>query len=136
MIFKSNEIPKNYNKVVEFSDNYIVFSKEFILNSNTNYDVYVQYFKPYFYVMHLENFRISKGDSVNVEYNYNNNGLTSYLESADISYTLHTSTSTFSGDLKNTADYIEIFFGGVLGIAIFIWCFCQLSRIFFKGGLH
>lgn len=138
-MFKSNEIPDNFNKIADFGDNFVVFVKENTLTNGQDYEAYVQYFKPHFYVLHLTDYRITKGDSYSFDYNYVPNGIGgSYIDSADYNFSLNTYTSDteFSGDTKLVADYNETFQSGVLIMIIFLWVFKGISRLFFKGGLY
>ena len=43
MIYKNSEIPSNFNKIAEISDNYIVWVRENRLQSNNSYEAYIQY---------------------------------------------------------------------------------------------
>lgn len=138
-MFKSNKIPNNFNKVVDISDNFIVFVKENTLTNDQDYEAYIQYIKPSFYVLHTYDYRITKGDSYSFDYNYVNNGFGGqYIDSADYTFEKHT-LMLESGDTSineyERGDFPSIFVCQFIMVIIFLWVFKQLSRIFFKGGL-
>lgn len=138
MIYKNSDIPSTYNRIAEISDNYIVWVHETTLQSNRSYHAYIQYFCPSFYYYYTDDYRIKDGDNYTLNANYINNGVYSYIDNYDVSYTL--STQEIGNEFISTSDsarydYITIFTGQLLCVVCTLWLFKQLSRLFFKGGL-
>lgn len=139
MIYRNNNlIPNNYDKIAEFGDNYIVWVRESTLTSDNTYQAYVQYFKPNFYTLFLENYSINKGINYKMIPNYNNNGMYSYIEDYDITYELKTS-QLVSGDdytsyIEYIADYNEINLSVFCLLVAIIWVFNHISKLWCKGG--
>ena len=137
MIYKSDSIPNSFNKIAEFSDNYIVFVEEAELKSDTKYEAYFQYLKPSVFTVFVDDYQITKGTSYTYDYNYSNNGFYDYVDSVDLEYSLNTMTSDDFTSLQGTrADSIDILLGHVLICICILWVFKQFSRLFFKGGLY
>lgn len=138
MIYKNNEIPLNFNKIAEYSDNYVVWVRESILNSGSSYNAYIQYFNPSFYYIYTDDYKIKQGTSYSIDYNYVNANWGSYMDNADISYSLNT-IEVNEEDItyleSNRADIINVFLGQFLCCVCVLWIFKQLSRLFFRGGL-
>lgn len=139
MIYKNENIPNNYNRIAEISDNYIVWVKEATLNSGTSYNAYVQYLNPSFQYYFTSNYKIKKGDNYNIDYNYSTTNFGSYIDNADINYSLTTQSidnDYISSEDTMRNDYINIFLGQILCCVCILWVFKQMSRLFFRGGLY
>lgn len=139
MIFRSDDIPLNYNKIAELSDNYIVWVREDNLNNDREYNAYIQYFKPCFSYVFIEDYKIKNGTEYNYIPNYVNNGVYSYIDNYDVEYNLNTyevDDSYFSNNLNYSVDCVPIFFSQILCVVCILWVFKQFSRLFFKGGLY
>lgn len=137
MLYRDSSIPDEFNKIAEISDNYIVFVKENTLISTQAYNAYIQFINPSFGVLYIENYTISEGNC-DIIYNYTNDGLYNYIESADVTYiktTMQYDDDNFSINDTARADDITIFFGQFLCCVCIIWVFKQMSRLFFRGGL-
>lgn len=138
MIYRNSSIPDNYNKIIEIQDNYVVWTKESILNSNTYYDVYVQYFKPNFYVIHLDNYVISKGTNYVLNANYFNSGVYSYIDNYDLTYSCKSSElisgDDYSSHIKYIADYNELNVSVFCLFILILWVFNNISKLWHKGG--
>lgn len=138
MIYKNNEIPNNYNMIAEINDNFIVWVKEPILNSGINYNAYIQYFNPSFSYFFTDNYKIKNGTSYSLNYNYNTTNFGSYLDNAELEYslnTLHVDDDYITYKETARVDAINIFFGQILCCVCVLWVFKNLSRLFFRGGL-
>lgn len=46
MLFRNNDIPAEYNKLAEISDNYLVWVRESKLQAGSTYSAYVQFIYP------------------------------------------------------------------------------------------
>lgn len=137
-MYKNNEIPSNFNKIAEISDNFVVWVKDTTLVNNRDYEAYIQYITPSTWLLHTTNYRIKNGTSYTYDANYINNGMYNYLDSYDLKYSLN--TITIDDDYINDSDYnrgdfLPIFIVQFIIVVIFVWVFGHLSRIFFKGGL-
>lgn len=138
MFFKSSEIPNNFNRIAEISDNYIVFVKENNLMSNTNYEAYIQFINPSFICLFTENYKIKSGTSYSYNVNYINNGMYSFIDSIDSEFNLNTiqvDSDLFSELDSSRGDYINIFLGQILVCICILWVAKQLTRLVYKGGL-
>lgn len=138
MIYRNIDIPSNFNKVAEISDNYIVWVREITLRSDTKYEAYIQYYCPSFYYYYTDDYKIKNGDNYIYNANYVNNGVYSYIDNYDVEYTLATQEiddEYISSNDTARYDYITIFIGQLLCVVCILWVFKQLSRLFFKGGL-
>lgn len=138
MFYKSSEIPTNFNRIAEISDNYIVFVKENNLMSNTNYEAYIQFINPSFICLFTENYKIKSGTSYSYNVNYINNGMYSYIDSIDSEFNLNTmqvDSDLFSELDSSRGDYINIFLGQILVCICILWVAKQLTRLVYKGGL-
>lgn len=139
MIYKNKDIPDNFNKIAEVGDNFIVFVKESKLNSDTDYQAYIQYFNPSWAYFYTTTYRIKQHDHINMDINYDNSGMYSYLDSIITSSSLNTyqvSTDYISKEEASRFDTITLFIGQILCCVCILWVFKQLSRLFFKGGLY
>lgn len=139
MIFRSDEIPSNFNKIAEISDNFIVWVSENNLLNDTEYEAYIQFFKPCFSYIYIEDYKIKNGTEYNYIPNYGNNGVYSYVDNYDVEFNLNTyevSTDEFSNNLNYSGDCVPIFFGQLLCVVCILWIFKQFSRLWFKGGLY
>lgn len=137
MIYRNNEIPSAYNKIAEFSDNYVVWVKDSKLNSGVSYDAYIQFFSPSFSYFFTDDYRIKYGDSYTYIANYTNVGGFSYITDYTSEYSLITLDpgNDVTSEEFNRADMPIIFICQVVMCVIFLWVFKQLSRIFYRGGL-
>lgn len=138
MIYKNPDIPDTYNKIAEISDNFIVWVKETKLNNNTNYDAYIQYMTPSFCYFFTDNYKIKLGTEYSYDVNYMNNGMYSYIDSYDASFSLSTLVPDADDITDNDfdrADFPTIFVCQFIVVLMFLWTFKQLSRLFVKGGL-
>lgn len=122
-MFISDDIPSNYNRIAEISDNYIVLVRENKLTSGISYDAYLQFFNHSTSVLHLTNYKITTGDSYTYDYNYITNQYYSYIDYVSLSYSKDTiplsdrSNSLFDRfDISN----ISIIVGLLLGLVILI----------------
>lgn len=139
MIYKNPDIPYNFNKIIEFSDNYVVWVKDSNFNSNNEYEAYIQFFNPSFMYCYVEDYKISNGNNVHIDYYYINNGYFNILDSSDIYYeksAMLIDDSEITNSETSRADTISIIGGQVLCLIVFIWLFKQLSRLVFRGGMN
>lgn len=139
MIYKNKDIPSNFNKVAEIGDNYIVFVKENKLNSDTDYQAYIQYFSPSWAYFYTTSYRIKQYDHVDMDINYDTSGIYSYLDSITTNTSLTTyqvSDDYISTDETSRFDTITLLFGQILCCICILWVFKQLSRLVYKGGLY
>ncbi len=138
-MFKDSKIPSNFDKIADFGDNYVVFVKQDILTNDSDYEAYIQYFKPSFYVLHTYDYRITQGDAISFDYNYVNNGYGGqYIDSATYNMQKHTlmyESGDFDTNEYSRADFCDWFPCQLLVVIVWLWFFKQLSRLFFKGGL-
>lgn len=138
MFYKNEDIPANFNKVAEISDNYIVWVRESTLNDNTSYNAYIQFLNPSFSYLYTEDYKIRSGSEYQYNAHYTNNGMYSYIDYYDTDFSL--STMQVDDDLISTedtsrSDCITIFGGQILCCICILWVFKQMSRLFFRGGL-
>lgn len=137
-MYKNEDIPSNFNYIAEFSDNFVVWVNQSKLDNNIGYEAYIQYFKPFFQVIHINDYYITKGSEYTYNYDYNEDVSGSYLSSSEVNYSLKTSqvddnNITFSPFA--VADFPQIFVCQFIIVLVFLWVFKGLSRLFFKGGL-
>lgn len=122
MIYKNIDIPSNFNKIAEISDNFIVWVKEATLNSGVKYQAYIQFFIPSMNYLYVEDYVIKTGSNYSLNANYINNGVYSYVSYYDLDYSLNTLTvddDFISQDDYNRADYTVIFLCGFVIVTIF-----------------
>lgn len=139
MIYKNKDIPNNYNRIAEISDNYVVWVKESTLNNNNSYGAYIQFLNPSFSYFYTDEYKIKNGSSYTLDYNYYTSNFGSYIDSADLNYsltTLEVDDNYISSEDVARADCIAIYFGQILCIVSILWVFKQMSRLFFRGGLY
>lgn len=119
-------------------DNFIVWVRDSKLISGRKYSAYIQYFEPSFAYVYTDDYMITKGSNYVLDYNYTNSQFSSYISSADISYsydTMYVDDSYYSDLGYFRADSVSIFVGQFICVVCFLWIFKQFSRLFFKGGL-
>lgn len=138
MIFRSSEIPDNYNKIAEINNNYVVWVRESQLEYGSYYNAYYQFFKPSFNLYFTEFYKIKTIDSFIAH--YSNNGVYSYIDYYESEGSLKT-MSLISGEDYTTSenfrsDYDSFFIIGFFVCFIIVWVFSNISRLFFKGGLR
>lgn len=139
MLYKNKDIPKNYNRIAEISDNYIVWVKEATLSNNTSYNAYIQFFNPSFSYFFTSDYKIKEGSSYTLDYNYYTSNFGSYIDSADLNYnlsTLEVDHNYITSNETARSDAILIFLGQILCCVYILWIFKQMSRLFFRGGLY
>lgn len=140
MIFKNNDIPKEYNKLAEISDNYLVWVRESTLNSGTNYSAYIQFLSPSVSSLFINNYKITTGTNYTLDANYISNGMYNYLDSYDVSFSR--STMVVDDDDISVSDYDradspQIFICQLFCVFCFVWLLNQLTKIVRKdGALH
>lgn len=137
-MFRNNDIPQEYNKLAEISDNYLVWVRESRLVSGTKYNAYIQYLSPSWLVVSTNDYMIKSGTNYRYNAHYSTNSMYNYLDYYDTSYeltTLAVSSDHFTSDIHSRADFPLIFVCGFLICLVFWWVFHNLSRLFFKGGL-
>ena len=88
--YRSNDIPQEYNKLAEISDNYLVWVRESTLVSGSNYNAYIQFLSPSFSYIFIDNYKIKSGTNYRYDAHYTSNNMYSYLDYYDCSYTLST----------------------------------------------
>ena len=120
-MFVHEDIPSNYNKIAEISDNYIILVRESTLNSNNTYDAYIQFFSPSVMYEHLTNYTISNGSKATYDVNYTNNGMYSYIDSIDAYYELKTmSLDSITNDYYDRPDLPVVLYAQFL--LVFLMC--------------
>lgn len=135
-MFISEDIPSNFNRVAEISDNFIVLVKENKLNSGQNYQAYYQFFSPSTEVIFTDHYKITKGDTYTYDYNYVNNQYYSYIDSMDLVYSKDTFELTnISNDLWDRHDYWSIGITIGLLLALFILIYNLATSLVTKGGI-
>ena len=139
MYYRNNaQIPQEFNKIADISDNYIVWVEQSKLYSDRTYEAYIQYMKPNFYILHIENYTINKGSNYKIIPNYTNNGMYSYIEDYNLTYELETSLQTSGEDYTSKIDYLPDY--NEINISIFclmvaiVWVFNNISKLWSKGG--
>ena len=136
-MYISDEIPSNFNKVYELSDNYIVLGTSTSLSSGQNYEVYIQYFIPSIYVVHLTDYKIKleNANSYSLDYNYSQLG---GVYSADGLFTqsaYQIDRSLYSDSEFDRGDFTLIFICQFLICVWFVWLLNQLTKLVHKGGI-
>lgn len=135
-MFISEDIPQSFNYIAEYSDNYVVLVNTAFLRSGVSYEAYIQYFTPSLLVVHLDDYYIKNGDSYNLDVNYINNGIYSYIDNIDYSYSLNCSEldDRVSG-YYDRPDLPNVLFVQFLCVFLFVWVLNQLSKFVHKGGV-
>ena len=135
-MYVDESIPSNFNKVAEYSDNYVVLVKESTLNSGTNYEAYYQYFNPSTLVVYTDKYKITKGDDYEYDVHYTNNQLYSYIDYIDTSYSLTTTTiSDVSSDYWDRPDVNNIN-GSVFYLVLLVILIVNLATsLVHRGGI-
>lgn len=140
MIYRSDDIPQEYNKLAEISDNYLVWVRESTLNSGTSYSAYIQFLRPSVSSLLIDNYKITTGTNYTLDANYVSNGMYNYLDSYDVSFsrsTMVVDTDDLSVNDYDRADAPEIFICQLFCIFCFVWILNQLTKIVRKdGALH
>lgn len=137
-MFINDDIPQEYNKVAEISDNYLVWVKESKLQSGTKYTAYYQYLTPSWLVVLTNDYMIKDGTKYTLDANYSTGSMYSYLDYYDINFektTMAIDRQNDSNEIYSRADFPQIFICGFISCFVFWWVFHNLSRLFFKGGL-
>lgn len=138
-MYVNEDIPASYKYLAEIRENYIVLVSQSKLNNGTDYNAYIQFLKPSTEYLYITNYRIKTGDTYNLDYNYSSSGYGSYLDSADVNYSLQTIdiSDYISQDFWSRHDYYETFSVGLMItlLACFVinLCSCLVKRggIFF-----
>lgn len=138
MIYKNNDIPTEYNKLAEISDNYLVWVRESSLSSGVSYNAYVQLLQPSFGLFFTNDYKISNGTDYTLDANYVTSGMYNYLDSYDVSYTR--STLAIDSDYLSDNDYdradMPLIFVCQFIVCLFVvWVLNQLSKLVHKGGV-
>lgn len=135
-MFVSSDIPSNFNKVAEISDNYIVLVRENKLLSGNDYHAYYQFFSPSTEIIYTENYRITNGDTYSYDYNYNSNQYYSYIDSMDLNYSKNTFELTnVSNNLFDRHDYWSIGLTVALFLCLTILITNLATSLVHKGGI-
>lgn len=132
MIYKNPEIPSNFNKIAEISDNYVVWVRENRLESGNSYQAYIQYSSPSFAYFYTDAYRIKDGDSYVYNISYTNNGVYSFIDDVTPEYsktTLQVANEDITDSESSRADFPNIWISQVLYLCIFVAiCFLVLPR--------
>lgn len=135
-MFINENIPSDYNRVAEISDNYIVLVRENTLNNGVNYNAYYQFFSPSTDYIFTDHYRITNGDNYSYDYNYVNNQYYSYIDSMDLNFSKNTfELSNISNDLWDRHDYWSIGLTIGLLLALFILIYNLATSLVTKGGI-
>ena len=135
-MFVSNDIPNNFNKVAEISDNYIVLVRENKLVNNTNYQAYYQFFSPSTEIIYTDHYRITTGDTYTYDYNYNTNQYYSYIDSMDLNFSKETFfLDNISTDLFDRHDYWSIGLTVALFLCLTILICNLATSLVHRGGI-
>ena len=135
-MFVSSDIPNNFNRVAEISDNYIVLVRENKLVNNTNYQAYYQFFSPSTEIVYTDRYRITTGDTYSYDYNYNSNQYYSYIDSMDLNFSKETFTlDNVSNDLFDRHDYWSIGLMVALFLCLTILITNLATSLVHKGGI-
>lgn len=140
MIYKSDDIPEGYNNVAEISDNYLVWVRESKLQSGTSYSAYYQFISPSVSVLFTDNYKITAGTNYIFDANYVNNGVYSYIDSYDVSFSrdcISVDSDEVSSNDFDRGDMPSIFICQFICCVFFVWMLNQLSKLIRKdGGFH
>lgn len=122
MIYRSDDIPSNFNKIAEISDNYIIWVRENVLQSGNSYEAYIQYLSPSFSFFYTDDYKIKDGTDYLYNAHYINNGVYSYIDYYDQEFSL--TTLEVSSDQIESSDYVrsdfpQIFICGMILVGIF-----------------
>lgn len=135
-MFVNDTIPQNYNRIAEISDNYIVLVKEQKLNSGTNYEAYVQFFSPSTEVLHINNYRITKGDNYVFDFHYINNTYYSYIDNVTTEFSYNTlELNNRTNELFDRHDYWSIGLIVALLLALTILIVNLATSLVHRGGI-
>lgn len=135
-MFISSDIPANFNRVAEISDNYIILVKESKLNSNTNYEAYYQFFSPSTEVVYTDKYKITSGTSYKYNYHYINNQYYSYIDYMDTEFSKDTFLLTnISNNLFDRHDYWSIGVCVGLLLALTIVIVNLATSLIHRGGI-
>lgn len=140
MIYKSDDIPEGYNNIAEISDNYLVWVRESKLQSGTGYSAYYQFISPSVSVLFTDNYKITTGTNYIFDANYVNNGVYSYIDSYDVSFSrdcISVDSDEVSSNDFDRGDMPSIFICQFICCVFFVWMLNQLSKLIRKdGGFH
>lgn len=138
-MFRNNDIPQEYNKLAEISDNYLVWVRESSLSSGTNYSAYIQYIYPSPSLLFTTNYKITKGDYYNLEANYSNNGMYNYITDYDVNFTKTTTLVDLDDYFDNSdysrADFPTLFMAQFIIVIMLYFIINKITRLCFKGGV-
>lgn len=138
MIFRNNDIPQEYNNIAEISDNYLVWVRESSLVSGRDYNAYIQFLTPSFWVTFTDSYRISSGTDYEYVPHYTSGGAFSYVDYYDSSFTrttLAVDSDDFSTNDFDRADMPLIFVCQFICCVFVVWMLDQLSKLVHKGGV-
>lgn len=137
MIYRDSHIPQEYNHIAEINDSYVVYVRESTLQNGSTYNAYYQFWEPSFVYLFTNNYKIKTGTNYGLTYNYTSNGMSSYLNSATVNYSLTTlpvDSDLITNNDFDRADMPKIFICQFLCVLIFVFILNQLSKLVKKGG--
>ena len=136
-MYISSDIPSNFNKVYELSDNYIVLGTSSNLSSDVNYEVYIQYFLPSIYVVHLTDYKIKleNANDFSLNYNYYQMGGVYSADGVFSQTACQIDRSLCSDSQFDRGDFTLIFICQFLICVWFVWLLNQLTKLVHKGGI-
>lgn len=135
-MYIDENIPSNYNRIAEISDNYIILVRENVLNSNNTYNAYIQYFNPSTQVIFINDYRIKYGDTYSIDYSYTSNQWGNFLNTGDLVYSLHTNEiNNIQSDFFSRPDCANFLFTATLIIIFLLFCMNAVTSLVEKGGV-
>lgn len=133
LVFVSDSIPGEFNRIAEVSDNYVVLVQEQQLVSGRQYDAYYQFFNPSLQVLYVNDYELKSGIIKNIDFDYNSSG-----EIIDNSFNYELNTMILddrSSNLEDRPDYPVILWSQFLLLFVFVWVLNQTSKLYKKGGV-
>lgn len=134
-MFISENIPSNFNRIAELSDNYVVLVKEQQLLSGHTYEAYIQYFSPSTQILHLNNYKIVDGDTYTLDYHYINNQYYSYIDYVSVDYTKNTYELDRSTDFWDRGDILFLIPAVIYLLLLIILIVNLATSLVHRGGI-
>lgn len=130
-MYIDSSIDSSYKYIAELTNNYVILTKNRVLESNDSYDAVLQFFNPSTDFEYISNYKPKLENAASLEYTY----LTNNFDELGYYYTQNCIEIETDSDFFSRPDYANIIIG-VTSICVFASVIINcVTSLVVKGGL-